>query len=261
MVIYHHAIPFGSDQKISICDMVEQTLPAAVPLENPASVCELQVNITAGTVKNVKSDGTVTYLAIKEEDDEPEEGDQEEEDANDNDRRLLQRNKKKREENKKKNEGKGKGKPKDALIFQAEEYDDSFYEARKWWDLKEFIQTDWTKNNGPTYAESNTAYADQEGGYVLCGEFDDRHKYNNYCGVLQGNCVDDADCKSGLSCLAKSEIKDKTVVIPKFHDAENKYCQVKDCAKYTQEDAAMKCKECNKKFTLSSDGLTCTADS
>ena len=46
--IYHQAITFGYDQKITICDMVGKDLPLTVPLEGNAGECNLRVDFEEG---------------------------------------------------------------------------------------------------------------------------------------------------------------------------------------------------------------------
>lgn len=46
--IYHQAIVFGSDKKISICDMVGQTLPLTIPLESNPVECNIKVDFEKG---------------------------------------------------------------------------------------------------------------------------------------------------------------------------------------------------------------------
>ena len=125
------------------------------------------------------------------------------------------------------------------------------------------LARDWIKNNKDTYRKEGKVYVDQEGGFITCGEYDPIYtKAPNSCGVLQGHCVDDADCRSGLKCLP---ITNKDIFVPLFHEPNQNYCQVEQCDKYGWEairtvqgniaDYYIKCMTCKKGFT----GDYCTA--
>lgn len=100
--------------------------------------------------------------------------------------------------------------------------------------------------------KDKTVYATQKSGPWKCGDFDDRVKYNVKCPVLEGTCTKNSDCDSGLVC-DKLEAS-KTLVVPKFHHLDNKYCQVEFCSKYAWADKTVKCGTCSKGY----EGDLCT---
>jgi len=101
--------------------------------------------------------------------------------------------------------------------------------------------------------KKKTVFANQKGGDIECGEFDPRYKYEVKCGVLQGDCESDDSCETGLVCNTLTA--SKYVIIPKFHDLDNKYCQVEQCDKYAWNESKIECGTCKDGF----EGKLCTA--
>lgn len=58
--IFHKALPFGADKKVSLCDLIGKTLPLDMPLTEASVPCEMNIHFGKG---QIMKDGK--YLAFK----------------------------------------------------------------------------------------------------------------------------------------------------------------------------------------------------
>jgi len=50
--IFHKALPFGGDKKVSLCDLVGKTFPLSFPLAGDPVECDIRINFEKGHIKN-----------------------------------------------------------------------------------------------------------------------------------------------------------------------------------------------------------------